>query len=115
MARRFPVGCGTSFTKACVINNASTVRKLAQDGHEIVYVPCHRSHMDYLLLSYVLYHEGMVPPHIAASRYQLGTSSLPARFSVTVVFFIRRSFKGNKLYSTIFREYLQSCSLKVTR
>ncbi|MCV5745172.1 1-acyl-sn-glycerol-3-phosphate acyltransferase, partial [Escherichia coli] len=44
------------------INNASTVRRLAQDGHEIVYVPCHRSHMDYLLLSYVLYHEGMVPP-----------------------------------------------------
>ena len=26
------------------INNASVVRKLAQDGHEIVYVPCHRSH-----------------------------------------------------------------------
>ncbi|MCG6326569.1 1-acyl-sn-glycerol-3-phosphate acyltransferase, partial [Vibrio alginolyticus] len=38
------------------INNAATVRRLAQDGHEIVYVPCHRSHMDYLLLSYVLYH-----------------------------------------------------------
>ena len=42
------------------------MRKPAQDGHETVYVPCHRSHMDYLLLSYVLYHEGMVPPHIAA-------------------------------------------------
>ncbi len=42
------------------VNNAATVRKLAQDGHEIVYVPCHRSHMDYLLLSYVLYQEGMV-------------------------------------------------------
>lgn len=28
------------------------------DGHELVYVPCHRSHMDYLLLSYVLYHQG---------------------------------------------------------
>src|SRR5699024_4137307 len=34
--------------------NAERVRQLAQDGHEIVYVPCHRSHMDYLLLSYVL-------------------------------------------------------------
>lgn len=46
--------------------NAERVRQLAQDGHEIVYVPCHRSHMDYLLLSYVLYHQGLVPPHIAA-------------------------------------------------
>ena len=39
---------------------------LALEGHEIVYVPCHRSHIDYLLLSYVLYHQGLVPPHIAA-------------------------------------------------
>ncbi|WP_046224923.1 glycerol-3-phosphate 1-O-acyltransferase PlsB [Vibrio sp. ECSMB14106] len=87
------------------INNASTVRKLAQDGHEIVYVPCHRSHMDYLLLSYVLYHEGMVPPHIAAG---INLNFFPAGpiFRHGGAFFIRRSFKGNKLYSTIFREYL---------
>lgn len=87
------------------IHNASTVRKLAQDGHEIVYVPCHRSHMDYLLLSYVLYHEGMVPPHIAAG---INLNFFPAGpiFRHGGAFFIRRSFKGNKLYSTIFREYL---------
>ncbi|MEZ8069187.1 glycerol-3-phosphate 1-O-acyltransferase PlsB [Vibrio sp. FF145] len=87
------------------ISNASTVRKLAQDGHEIVYVPCHRSHMDYLLLSYVLYHEGMVPPHIAAG---INLNFFPAGpiFRHGGAFFIRRSFKGNKLYSTIFREYL---------
>ncbi|MDU2997560.1 MAG: glycerol-3-phosphate 1-O-acyltransferase PlsB [Klebsiella pneumoniae] len=48
------------------VHNAERVRQLAHDGHEIVYVPCHRSHMDYLLLSYVLYHQGLVPPHIAA-------------------------------------------------
>ncbi|EGA69882.1 glycerol-3-phosphate acyltransferase [Vibrio sinaloensis DSM 21326] len=87
------------------ITNASTVRKLAQDGHEIVYVPCHRSHMDYLLLSYVLYREGMVPPHIAAG---INLNFFPAGpiFRRGGAFFIRRSFKGNKLYSTIFREYL---------
>lgn len=87
------------------IHNATAVRKLAQDGHEIVYVPCHRSHMDYLLLSYVLYHEGMVPPHIAAG---INLNFFPAGpiFRRGGAFFIRRSFKGNKLYSTIFREYL---------
>ncbi|MEZ9330081.1 glycerol-3-phosphate 1-O-acyltransferase PlsB [Vibrio breoganii] len=87
------------------VSNASTVRKLAQDGHEIVYVPCHRSHMDYLLLSYILYHEGMVPPHIAAG---VNLNFFPAGpiFRRGGAFFIRRSFKGNKLYSTIFREYL---------
>ena len=87
------------------INNAASVRKLAQEGHEIVYVPCHRSHMDYLLLSYVLYQEGMVPPHIAAG---INLNFFPAGpiFRRGGAFFIRRSFKGNKLYSTVFREYL---------
>ena len=34
--------------------------KFKQDapGHEVVYVPSHRSHMDYLLLSYLLYTKG---------------------------------------------------------
>ncbi|MGF1724464.1 glycerol-3-phosphate 1-O-acyltransferase PlsB [Photobacterium nomapromontoriensis] len=87
------------------INNAKRVRKLAQDGHEIVYVPCHRSHMDYLLLSYVLYREGLVPPHIAAG---INLNFFPAGpiFRRGGAFFIRRSFKGNRLYSTVFREYL---------
>ncbi len=87
------------------VSNASTVRRLAQEGHEIVYVPCHRSHMDYLLLSYVLYKEGMVPPHIAAG---INLNFFPAGpiFRKGGAFFLRRSFKGNKLYSTIFREYL---------
>src|SRR5690606_20442615 len=40
--------------------------KQAAPGHEVVYVPSHRSHMDYLLLSYLLYTRGIVPPHIVA-------------------------------------------------
>ncbi|MBM7038660.1 glycerol-3-phosphate 1-O-acyltransferase PlsB [Vibrio ulleungensis] len=93
------------------VSNAKAVRQLAQDGHEIVYVPCHRSHMDYLLLSYVLYHEGMVPPHIAAG---INLNFFPAGpiFRRGGAFFLRRSFKGNKLYSTIFREYLSELFTK---
>ncbi|MCE5164883.1 glycerol-3-phosphate 1-O-acyltransferase PlsB [Plesiomonas sp. PI-19] len=87
------------------VEHAERVRKLAQDGHEIVYVPCHRSHMDYLLLSYVLYHQGLVPPHIAAG---INLNFFPAGpiFRRGGAFFIRRSFKGNRLYSTVFREYM---------
>ncbi len=87
------------------MHNAERVRQLAHDGHEIVYVPCHRSHMDYLLLSYVLYHQGLVPPHIAAG---INLNFWPAGpiFRRLGAFFIRRTFKGNKLYSTVFREYL---------
>ena len=87
------------------VNGAEQVRQLAQEGHEIVYVPCHRSHMDYLLLSYVIYHQGMVPPHIAAG---INLNFWPAGplFRHGGAFFLRRSFKGDKLYSTVFREYL---------
>lgn len=87
------------------VQNADRVRKLALDGHEIVYVPCHRSHIDYLLLSYVLYHQGLVPPHIAAG-INLNFWPVGAMFRRGGAFFIRRTFKGNRLYSTIFREYL---------
>ncbi|MDO4697539.1 MAG: glycerol-3-phosphate 1-O-acyltransferase PlsB [Pasteurellaceae bacterium] len=87
------------------VQYADRVRKLALEGHELVYVPCHRSHMDYLLLSYILYHQGLVPPHIAAG---VNLNFWPAGplFRSWGAFFLRRTFKGNRLYSTIFREYL---------
>ena len=87
------------------VTNADPIRELAQNGHEIVYVPCHRSHMDYLLLSYVLYRQGLVPPHIAAG---INLNFWPAGpiFRRLGAFFIRRSFRGNKLYTAVFREYL---------
>ncbi|MCC5452183.1 glycerol-3-phosphate 1-O-acyltransferase PlsB [Rheinheimera sp. UJ51] len=93
------------------VNNVDTLRDLAQKGHEIVYVPCHRSHMDYLLLSYIIYHQGLVPPHIAAG---INLNFWPAGtiFRRGGAFFIRRSFSGNKLYSTVFREYLSLLFMK---
>ncbi|NRA53867.1 MAG: glycerol-3-phosphate 1-O-acyltransferase PlsB [Gammaproteobacteria bacterium] len=91
--------------KGVNITNAERVRQLAQNGDEIVFVPCHRSHMDYLLLSYVIYRQGMVPPHIAAG---INLSFWPAGPILRRggAFFMRRSFRGNKLYAAVFREYL---------
>lgn len=87
------------------VHNIDRVRQLVEDGKEIIYIPCHRSHMDYLLLSYVLYHQGLVPPHIAAG---INLNFWPVGFIIRRLgaFFIRRSFNGTKLYSTIFQEYL---------
>jgi len=87
------------------VNNSQVLRELAQDGHEIIYVPCHRSHMDYLLLTYIILQEGLVTPRIAAG---INLNFWPAGpiFRKAGAFFIRRSFAGNRLYSTIFREYL---------
>lgn len=88
------------------VRNADKVRELAQNGHEIIYVPCHRSHMDYLLLTYVIYHEGLVTPHIAAG-INLNFWPVGGIFRRGGAFFIRRSFAGNKVYTAVFREYLE--------
>ena len=58
-------GCGTGSTTASK-SPTSRACESVEEGSEIVYVPCHRSHMDYLLLSYVVYHKGFAVPHIAA-------------------------------------------------
>ena len=74
-------------------------------GHEIIYVPCHRSHMDYLLLSYLLFTRGIVPPHIFAG-INLNLPVIGTILRKGGAFFARRSFRGNALYSAVFREYM---------
>ncbi|MGW8367187.1 MAG: glycerol-3-phosphate 1-O-acyltransferase PlsB, partial [Gammaproteobacteria bacterium] len=75
------------------------------EGNEIVYVPCHRSHIDYLLLSYVVYKRGFVVPHIAAG-INLNLPVLGQFLRGGGAFFLRRSFRGNQLYSAVFNQYL---------
>ncbi len=79
-------------------------QKLAPD-HEVIYVPCHRSHIDYLLVSYFVYHNGLVPPHVAAG-VNLNLPVLGRMVRKGGAFFLRRSFRAQKLYATIFNEYL---------
>lgn len=74
-------------------------------GQGIVYLPCHRSHIDYLLLSYVLHQRGLTPPHIAAGE-NLNLPIVGALLRRGGAFFLRRSFKGEPLYAAVFHEYL---------
>ncbi|HZX81447.1 MAG TPA: glycerol-3-phosphate 1-O-acyltransferase PlsB, partial [Lysobacter sp.] len=74
-------------------------------GHEVIYVPCHRSHMDYLLISYLLYTRGIVPPHIAAG-VNLNLPVVGTLLRKGGAFFLRRSIRGSALYSAVFSEYL---------
>lgn len=86
------------------VNNIDAVKQMAQ-SHEIVYTPCHRSHIDYLLLSYVLYNNGLTPPHIAAGK-NLNMPFVGPLLRRGGAFFMRRSFKGDGLYREVFDEYL---------
>jgi len=79
--------------------------KAVAPGYEIVYVPSHRSHMDYLLLSYLLYTKGIVPPHIVAG-INLDLPVIGSFLRRGGAFFIRRSIRGSALYSTVLAEYV---------
>ena len=79
--------------------------RAAAPGFEVVYVPSHRSHADYLLMSYQLHVSGVVVPHIAAG-VNLNLPGIGPILRRGGAFFMRRSFTGNPLYSTVFKEYL---------
>lgn len=86
------------------MHNIDQVKELAA-SNEIVYTPCHRSHIDYLLLSYVLYQNGLTPPHIAAGK-NLNLPLVGPLLRRGGAFFMRRSFRGDPLYQAVFDEYL---------
>lgn len=88
------------------VHHFERVRELATD-YELVYVPCHRSHVDYLLLSYVIYKRGLSIPYIAAGD-NLDVPVLGPLLRGAVAFYIRRSFRGNALYTAVLREYMHT-------
>jgi glycerol-3-phosphate O-acyltransferase len=74
-------------------------------GHEVIYVPCHRSHLDYVLVSYLVHEQGFIPPHIAAG-VNLNLPLVGPLMRRCGAFFLRRSFRSQKLYAAVFNEYL---------
>ena len=70
-----------------------------------VIIPCHRSHIDYLLFSYVLYVNNIQLPFIAAGS-NMTFGPMGYIFRKSGAFFLRRSFKGDKIYAEVFTKYL---------
>ncbi len=81
------------------------LRAAARDGG-IVLVPSHRSHFDYLVLSDVLYQYAMSPPLIAAGE-NLNFWPVGPLLRRGGAFFIRRSFRGQKLYPALVEAYVR--------
>jgi glycerol-3-phosphate O-acyltransferase len=90
--------------KGVELRGLEQVRELAQ-SHEILYLPSHRSHADYLLLSYALYNAGLAPPHIAAG-INLNFWPVGGLLRRSGAFYMRRRFGGDQLYTAVFRAYV---------
>ncbi|HEX7415813.1 MAG TPA: 1-acyl-sn-glycerol-3-phosphate acyltransferase, partial [Smithellaceae bacterium] len=70
-----------------------------------VVIPCHRSHTDYLLFSYVLYKNNLQLPFIAAGN-NLSFFPLGYIFRKSTAFFLRRGFRGNEVYAEVLAKYI---------
>jgi len=81
-------------------------KNVSQKG-PLILVPCHKSHIDYLILSYLLYHNNMPCPLIAAGK-NLAFWPIGPLFRGGGAFFIRRTFRGAVLYSKVFSEYIHN-------
>lgn len=81
------------------------LRQASQRG-TLVLLPSHKSHIDYLLLSHVLYQHSLQLPLIAAGD---NLSFFPAGMILRRggAFFIRRTFRGDRLYSAVVDAYLR--------
>jgi glycerol-3-phosphate O-acyltransferase len=81
------------------------VRRAASEA-PLVLCPSHKSHIDYLILSWVFYENGLTPPHVAAG---VNLAFWPFGWIARRggAFFIRRTFKGDKIYSATLRAYVK--------
>ncbi|HKP64280.1 MAG TPA: 1-acyl-sn-glycerol-3-phosphate acyltransferase [Polyangiales bacterium] len=74
--------------------------------HTIVLLPSHKSHVDYLVLSYVFNYENLSMPLIAAGD-NLAFFPLGPVLRRAGGFFIRRQFGGDRLYSAAVEAYVR--------
>ncbi|XP_008844025.1 dihydroxyacetone phosphate acyltransferase isoform X2 [Nannospalax galili] len=96
------------FSKVCV--NEEGIQKLqrAIQEYPVVLLPSHRSYIDFLMLSFVLYNYDLPVPVIAAGMDFLGMKMVGELLRMSGAFFIRRTFGGNKLYWAVFSEYVKT-------
>ncbi len=84
----------------------AVIREASQKG-PLILMPCHKSHMDYLIVSYIFYKNRLIPPHIAAG-VNLSFFPMGFIFRHSGAFFMRRSFKGLDLYPVVFKQYIKT-------
>lgn len=82
------------------------VKQAAQKG-PLIFVPCHRSNLDSLVLAYTLVHQHLPSPHFFAGR-NLAFWPIGGLLRRIGAFFVRRSFKGAVFYATVFAEYIHT-------
>lgn len=93
-----------------VLCNMEGIQKLAKAVREypVILLPSHRSYIDFLLISYIMYTYDLAIPVIAAGEDLSHMTLIGHLLRSSGAFFIRRTFQGNKLYWAVFSEYVKT-------
>jgi len=81
------------------------LRQLAKEG-TLVLLPSHKSHIDYVVLAWILYRRRLALPLIAAGD-NLNFFPIGAIFRRAGAFYIRRTFGGDRLYAAVVDAYVR--------
>ena len=82
------------------------VKEWARKG-PLIFIPSHKSHLDYLILNYVLHASHMHIPRVAAGK-NLAFWPIGYIFRKAGAFFIRRSFRQPRLYVEVVNRYIKA-------
>lgn len=78
----------------------------------VVLIPSHRSYIDFMVTPYLLCGLGLPQPHIVAGEDFLRLGPLANALRGSGAFFMRRTFKTDKLYAALFKEYVRNLTLQ---
>uniref|UniRef100_A0A1I8BCX3 PlsC domain-containing protein n=1 Tax=Meloidogyne hapla TaxID=6305 RepID=A0A1I8BCX3_MELHA len=91
--------------------NSEGLDKISQISYDrsvpVVWLPTHKSYLDFLLISLLCYHHKIQLPAICAAEDFQSSKVLGGALRRCGAFFIRRKFKEDPLYWAIFAEYVQ--------
>ncbi|KAF1846631.1 acyltransferase-domain-containing protein [Cucurbitaria berberidis CBS 394.84] len=90
-----------------VLRLRAVAEKAAKDKHSIIFLPCHRSHVDYVSLQIICYRLGLALPTVIAGD-NLNFPVVGSFLQHAGAMWIRRSFGEDQLYVTLVQAYIDT-------
>uniref|UniRef100_A0AAV1UNW3 Phospholipid/glycerol acyltransferase domain-containing protein n=1 Tax=Peronospora matthiolae TaxID=2874970 RepID=A0AAV1UNW3_9STRA len=87
------------------LHHVRRVLETLEGDVSVVFAPTHKSHMDYLIISYLCFAYGIPLPRIAAGN-NLDLPLVGSFLRANGSFFIRRSFRDDQLYKEVLEQYV---------
>uniref|UniRef100_A0A8C1KLE5 Si:ch73-21k16.5 n=1 Tax=Cyprinus carpio TaxID=7962 RepID=A0A8C1KLE5_CYPCA len=96
------------FSSIHVNEDGLTRLQQAIQEYPVILMPNHRSYMDFLVLSYIMFTYDLSIPVIAAGIPLMGMKLIGEIFRRSGAFFIRRAIGSDKLYWAVLSEYVRT-------